>query len=58
MRDAQVSSDFADSRFLAPDVLARIGHLELLARTVVEALDQLKMQWPKPKEDLRRIKIL
>src|SRR3954471_880762 len=36
MRDAQVSADFADSRFLAPDVLARIGHLELLARTVVE----------------------
>jgi uncharacterized protein (DUF58 family) len=36
MRDAQRSSDAPFSRFLAPEVLARIGHIELLARTVVE----------------------
>ena len=29
----------------------------VVARTVVEALEELKMQWPKPKEDLRGIKI-
>lgn len=36
MRAAHRSSDSSGSRFLAPDVLARIGHLEILARTVVE----------------------
>ena len=28
-----------------------------VARTVVEALEELRMQWPKPKEDLRAIKV-
>ena len=36
MRSAHARSDTPASRFLAPEVLARIGNLELLARTVVE----------------------
>jgi len=36
MPAAQTRSDVPASRFLAPEVLARIGTLELLARTVVE----------------------
>ncbi len=36
MRADQARSDTPESRFLAPEVLARIGNLELLARTVVE----------------------
>src|SRR5262245_2515780 len=36
MRSAQPRSDSPASRFLPPEVLARIGNVELLARTVVE----------------------
>jgi uncharacterized protein (DUF58 family) len=36
MRESPRSRDAPSSRFLAPEVLARIGHIELLARTVVE----------------------
>jgi uncharacterized protein (DUF58 family) len=36
VRSAHHRSDAPASRFLAPEVLARIGNLELLARTVVE----------------------
>jgi len=36
VRSAQPHGDPNTSRFLAPDVLARIGNIELLARTVVE----------------------
>lgn len=36
MRGPQARSDSPASRFLAPEVLARIGNVELLARTVVE----------------------
>ena len=36
MRSAQPHGDAPLSRFLAPEVLARIGNIELLARTVVE----------------------
>ena len=36
MRADQARSESAESRFLSPAVLARIGNLELLARTVVE----------------------
>jgi uncharacterized protein (DUF58 family) len=36
VRSAQPQGDSNTSRFLAPDVLARIGNIELLARTVVE----------------------
>jgi uncharacterized protein (DUF58 family) len=36
VRSASAHSDAPGRRFLAPDVLARIGNIELLARTVVE----------------------
>src|SRR6266513_450101 len=36
MRADQARSESPESRFLSPSVLARIGNLELLARTVVE----------------------
>jgi uncharacterized protein (DUF58 family) len=36
MRADQARSETPESRFLSPEVLARIGNLELLARTVVE----------------------
>src|SRR5438552_7148892 len=36
MRADQARSDSPQSRFLSPAVLARIGNLELLARTVVD----------------------
>jgi uncharacterized protein (DUF58 family) len=36
MSGAQARSDVPASRFLAPEVVARIGNLELLSRTVVE----------------------
>ena len=36
MPAAEARSDVPSSRFLAPEVLARIGNIELLARTVVE----------------------
>ena len=36
MRSAQPHGESNTSRFLAPEVLARIGNIELLARTVVE----------------------
>ena len=44
-------------RFLDPGVLACISSLDLLAKTVVDALESLKMKWPKPKEDLSKIRI-
>ena len=36
MSSAETRRDAPASRFLAPEVLARIGNIELLARTVVE----------------------
>jgi len=30
----------------------------VVARTVADALEKLKLKWPKPKEDLSKIKIV